>query len=215
MALSKLRSQSIDLTDDFAFTGTVTGAGSNSGFRFIKKVSISTTSAVQDFTNLFSADYNYYKLFWDITGVDTSDNDISHSFQYLKASDGTVDSTGDIDYAYRGIDSSNASRNMGASRNNRAHFNFCLNTVENNHRANFEFGIYNPFNSVFTAVQANGTYSVNTNTDATSFHGAAIRHNTTSYSGMRLIIVNTNDTVTPDTSCSATGTLLVYGMAES
>lgn len=29
MALSKLRSESIDLTDDYAFTGTVTGAGSN------------------------------------------------------------------------------------------------------------------------------------------------------------------------------------------
>lgn len=215
MALSKLRSESIDLTDDFAFTGTVTGAGSNSGFRFIKKVNISTTSAVQDFTNLFSADYNYYKVIFDITGADTSDNDISHSFQYLKASDGTVDTTSDIDYAYRGIDSSNASRNMGASRNNRSHFNFMLNTVENNHRANFEFGIYNPFNALYTVVQANGAYSVNNATDATSFHGCAIRHNTTSYSGMRLILVSTNDSTTPDVSCSATGTLLVYGMAES
>jgi len=216
MALSKLRSESIDLTDDFAFTGTVTGAGSNSGFRFIKKVNISTTSAVQDFTNLFSADYNFYKLIFDITGDDTSDTDTSHSFQYLKASDGTVDTTADIDYAFRGIDSSNASRNMGASRNNRSHFNFMLNTVQDDHRANYEFGIYNPFNALHTVVQANGAYSVNSGTDATSFHGCAIRHNTTSYSGMRLIIVaDSNTSTTPDVSASATGTLLVYGMAES
>ena len=46
MALSKIRSESVDLTDDFAFTGTVTGAGGNSGFRFIKKVTISSSNGL-------------------------------------------------------------------------------------------------------------------------------------------------------------------------
>ena len=128
MALSKLRSESIDLTDDYAFTGTVTGAGSNSGFRFIKKVNISTTSAVQDFTNLFSADYNHYKLIWDIVGEDTASSDTSHSFQFLKASDGTVDTTGDTDYAAHGVDSAGVGR--GIQRTNKEWFNFLNNTVE-------------------------------------------------------------------------------------
>ena len=87
MALSKLRSQSIDLTDDFAFTGTVTGAGSNSGFRFIKKVTLSSSNGIFSATDLFSADYNHYKLFWEIKN---SVNNVANHFQWIKASDGSI-----------------------------------------------------------------------------------------------------------------------------
>ena len=197
------------------FTGTVTGAGSNSGYRFISKTAISTSSAVQEFTNIFSADYNHYKLFWDISGSDSSDDDISHSFQFLKASDGSVDTTGDIDFAFHGRDSGNVSRVMPASRNNRTFFNWNYNTTENDKPAYYEMAIYAPFLSKFTTVNSTGTYMVNDNTDAATFYGGAIRTNTTSYSGMKLILVSSNDSSTPDTSCSATGSLLVYGLAES
>ena len=210
MALSKIQPESINLADDFAFTGTVTGAG---GYRFVKKVNISTTSAVQDLTDLFSADYNHYKLIWDIVGSDTSDNDISHSFQFLKASDGSVDTTTDIDYAAHGIDSAGGGR--GVQRSNKEFFNFMLNTVENAKPAYYEMSVFAPFAAEFTSVSSLLTYMVNDNADATTANGTAIRANTTSYSGMRLVLVDTNNSVTPDTSCSATGTLLVYGMAES
>ena len=75
--------------------------------------------------------------------------------------------------------------------------------------------VFAPFASEFKVVNCLLAYMVNDNTDATTTNGTAIRHNTTSYSGMRLVLVDTNNSVTPDVSCSATGTLLVYGMAES
>lgn len=213
MPLSKIQSQGLNLADNYAFTGTVTGAGSNSGYRFIKKVNISTTNAIQDFTTLFSADYNHYKLVWDIVGEDTSDSDTSHSFQFLKASDGTVDTTGDIDSVAHALDSQNTSRNIVGE--NRNWFNFMYNTVEDTKPAYYEMSVFAPFVSKFTTVSALLTYMVNDNVDATTSNGAAIRTNTTSYSGMRLVLVNTNNSNTADVSCSATGTLLVYGMAES
>ena len=107
MALSKLRSESLDLTDNYAFTGTVTGAGGGA-MQFISKTAISTSSSIQDFTNLFSATYNHYKLILDIVGEDTGDSDISHSWQFLKASDGAVDTTADIDFIMHGFDSDNS-----------------------------------------------------------------------------------------------------------
>ena len=213
MPLSKLRSESIDLTDDYAFTGTVTGAGSNSGFRFIKKVDFTTSSAVVDLTDLFSADYSHYKLMWDIVGSDTSDNDISHSFQFLKASDGTVDNTTDIDYAAHGNDSDGTGRSI--YRNNKEFINFMYNTVENAKPAYYEMSVFAPFDAEFTTVNSLQTYMINDNLDVTTSNGAAMRANTTSYSGMRLVLVDTNNSVTPDVSCSATGTLLLYGFAES
>jgi len=44
MALSKLRSESIDLTDDFAFTGTITGAGGGKILRVLQSVKTDTFS---------------------------------------------------------------------------------------------------------------------------------------------------------------------------
>jgi hypothetical protein len=50
MALSKLRSQSIDLTDDYAFTGTVTGAG-----KVLRVVQTVKTDTFSHSTNTFTA----------------------------------------------------------------------------------------------------------------------------------------------------------------
>ena len=213
MALIKTKSRGISLTDNFAFTGTVTGAGSNSGYRFISKTAISTSSSVQDFTNIFSADYNHYKLIWDIAGEDTGDNDTSHAFQFLKASDGTVDTAGDINYVYRGTDSQNSARS--GYQENVSYFNFNAATSEDGIPAYYEMSVFAPFASEYTAVNALMVYNVNLDVDTTATHAAAMRDNTTSYSGMRLVLTSGNTSITPDSGSSATGTLLVYGMAES
>lgn len=213
MALSKLRSESLDLTDDYAFTGTVTGAGGGA-MQFISKTAISTSSSIQDFTNLFSATYNHYKLILDIVGEDTGDSDISHSWQFLKASDGTVDTTADIDFIMHGFDSDSATgRSQGRQNNN--YFNFLYNTVEDTKPSYYEMNIYAPFASEFTTVSALLTYMVNNNTNVVSSNGGAIRANTTSYSGLRLICTSANSTSAADAGSSATGTMLVYGIRES
>lgn len=213
MALSKLRSESLDLTDDYAFTGTVTGAGGGA-MQFISKTAISTSSSIQDFSNIFSATYNHYKLILDIVGEDTGDSDISHSWQFLKASDGAVDTTADIDFAMHGQDS-DGSTTRSIGRQNKDYFNFLYNTVEDTKPSYYEMNIYAPFASEFTTVSALLTYMVNNNTNVISTNGGAIRANTTSYSGLRLICTSANTTSAADAGSSATGTLLVYGIRES
>ena len=213
MALSKLRSESLDLTDDYTFTGTVTGAGGGA-MQFISKTAISTSSSIQDFTNLFSATYNHYKLILDIVGEDTGDSDISHSWQFLKASDGAVDTTADIDFIMHGFDSDNGTgRSQG--RQNKDYFNFLYNTVQDTKPSYYEMNIYAPFASEFTTVSALLTYMVNDNTNVVSSNGGAVRANTTSYSGLRLVCTSGISTSAADAGSSATGTLLLYGIAES
>ena len=75
--------------------------------------------------------------------------------------------------------------------------------------------IYAPFASEFTTVNALVAYMVNANTNVVTTNGAAVRANTTSYSGLRLILSSANSTSSPDSGSSATGTLLLYGFAES
>lgn len=59
MALSKIQSESVNLADDFAFTGTITGAG---GGKVLQVVSTDVTAA----TTIASASTN---TFIDMTGV--------------------------------------------------------------------------------------------------------------------------------------------------
>lgn len=62
MALSKLRSESIDLTDDYAFTGTVTGAGDTAGLKLLNTVTLdnSTTASVTFDETYINATYDNY-----------------------------------------------------------------------------------------------------------------------------------------------------------
>lgn len=62
MALSKLRSESIDLTDDFAFTGTVTGISAGKVLQVVSTTKTDTTSFTSTTTNTFA----------DITGMSVS-----------------------------------------------------------------------------------------------------------------------------------------------
>ena len=209
MALSKIRSESVDLTDDFAFTGTVTGAGGNSGFRFIKKVTISSSNGLFDATNLFSADYNHYKLFWEINN---SVNDVATHFKLLKASDGSIDTAPNIDYAVHGIDNDGGARNKYA--NNKTYFQVEVDDDDDGHKHFMEMNIYDPFNTEKTNITGTGVYTINADDDTTSYNMAASTSVTTSYSGMHLLVSNSVGGAV-NSSNTITGKVMVYGIAES
>jgi hypothetical protein len=209
MALSKLRSESIDLTDDYAFTGTVTGAGSNSGFKFIKKLTISSSNGLFDATDLFSADYSHYKLIWEI---DNSVNDVSTHFRLIKASDGTVDTGLNIDYAVHGIDPDGTARNKYS--NNKSYFQVENDDDDNTHKHFMEMNVFDPFNTEKTNITGLGIYCVNANSDSVTYNLSAMAQVTTSYSGINLLV---SDTVggSVNSSNTITGKVMVYGIAES
>jgi hypothetical protein len=209
MALSKLRSESIDLTDDYAFTGTVTGAGSNSGFKFIKKLTISSISGSFDATDLFSADYNHYKLIWEI---DNSVDDVNTNFGLIKASDGTLDTGANIDYASHGIDPDGSGRNYYA--NNKPYFQVESADDANVHKHFMEMNVFDPFNAEKTNFAGFGVYTINANSDTVSYNFAAMSQVTTSYSGIN-IYASTAIGGAVNTSNVITGRVMVYGIAES
>jgi len=208
MALIKINNQSLTNVTELP------AAISTGGFSFIKKVAINTSSAVQEVTGIFSADYSQYKLIWYIIGSDSSDDDISHGFQFLKASDGSVDTEADINYASHGIDSQASARTV--TLENKNYFNVLYNTSENNTPSYYEMNVYSPFAAGFTSISGHAVYMINADVDVTTANFGAMRDNTTSYSGMRLVISSSSGTGgTPDVSASATGYVLVYGMAEA
>ena len=209
MALSKIRSGSINLADTFAFTGTVTGAGSNSGFRFIKKVTLSSSNGIFSATDLFSADYNHYKLFWEIKN---SVNNVANHFQWIKASDGSVDTTAAIDFRVDGTDNDATARNKSA--NNVNYWVIEDDDVENIHKHYQEMNVYDPFNATRANVSGVGNYTVNIDDDVVTFAYAAGTNQTTSYSGIHLLVSATIGG-SASTSNTITGRLLVYGFAES
>jgi hypothetical protein len=68
MALSKIQAESMNLADTYAFTGTVSGA---SDLVKLSTVTISGTDTTNiDFNNLFTSDYDIYKIYFDrVTAV--------------------------------------------------------------------------------------------------------------------------------------------------
>lgn len=209
MALSRIRSESVDLTDDFAFTGTITGAGSNSAFEFIKKVTISSSNGLFDATDLFSATYNYYKLIWEINN---SVNDVVTHFKFLKASDGSIDTAASIDYASHGLDNAGSGRNYNA--NNKSYFQVESADDASGHKHFMEMNVYDPFNTEKTTVTGVGNYTVNADINTVSYNMAASTLVTTSYSGMHLLVSN-SIAGSVNSSNSITGKVMVYGIAES
>lgn len=78
MALIKIKSESMDLADDYTFTGTVTGAGEPSDFVHIS-TSSGTSLSELEFTN-FSTDYGMHILFFKDLYL-SSDSDIRARFR--------------------------------------------------------------------------------------------------------------------------------------
>jgi len=70
MAISKLRSESIDLTDDYAFTGTITGAGGG------KVLQVVSTEKTDQFTTTSTS-------FVDVTGMSATITPSSTSSKIL------------------------------------------------------------------------------------------------------------------------------------
>jgi len=193
------------------FTGTVTGAGTNSGLRFIKKVTLTSSNGVFSATNLFSADFSHYQLFWEIKN--STNNTLNH-FRWIKASDNTtVDTAASIDSKVIGEDNDGADRSK--SINDANYWVIEDNALENTHKQYMVMNCYDPFSSTEKAtVSGTGAYNVNDNDDVVSYIYAASTSETTSYSGIQLTIA-TSIGGSADTSNTLTGKLMVYGYAES
>ena len=105
---SKLANDSVDntkldLTDNYAFTGTVSGAGS---LNLIETKTISGGQSTIDFTSGISSSYDMYM--WHVIGVDI-DQDSNFQIQ-ISTNGGSSYVTGasEYDYAVRGYNSNNA-----------------------------------------------------------------------------------------------------------
>ena len=210
MGLIRLNNQSLSsvttlpAADGSSLTGISAG-----GFQFIKKLTISSTSGSFDATDLFSADYNHYKLIWEI---DNSVNDVNTNFGLIKASDGTLDTGGNIDYTAHGIDPSGAGRSYYA--NNKAYFQVESQDDENVHKHFMEMNVFDPFNTEKTNFAGFGVYTVNVDSDTVTYNFAAMSQVTTSYSGIN-IYASTTIGGAVNTSNVITGRVMVYGMAEA
>jgi len=204
MALIKINNQSLTNV-----TALPAGVGGDGGFKFIKKVTLSSSNGIFSATNLFSADYNHYKLIWEISNSVTN---VANHFQWIKASDGSIDTTSSIDYVVVGRDNDTALREKMA--NDQTHWVIEDDDLEVGHKHYQEMNVYDPFNTVRANVSGNGNYTINADDDVTTFHYAAGTNQTTSYSGIHLLV---SDTVggSANSSNTITGRLLVYGMAEA
>jgi hypothetical protein len=83
MALSKIQSESVNLADNFAFTGTVTGAGSILQVKSVTKTDATSTSS---------------QTFGDVSGLSISITPSSTSSKILVI--GTINCSESGDYAY-------------------------------------------------------------------------------------------------------------------
>ena len=120
MALSKIRSESVDLTDDYDFTGTVSGAGGMVLLNTYTVSSASVTEIIWDNT-YFNSTYDKYLLLgrW---GFDT---DSIKTYAQFYQSDGTTLINGSGDYgrdgssvysnSYVGIDHLFLCQNLGSA----------------------------------------------------------------------------------------------------
>ena len=93
MALSKIQSESVNLADNFAFTGTVTGAG-EAGLVPLSTVTVSSATANITFDNL-STDYDTYMFFIEIH---PSTDSVSLYSRFLNSSG--VEINGNSNYGY-------------------------------------------------------------------------------------------------------------------
>ena len=195
------------ITGNPTFSGTV--AGVSGGFAFIKKVTLNSSNGLHDLTDLFSATHNHYKLIWEINN---SVNDVTTHFKFLKASDGSVDTSSAIDYAVHGLDNDGLSR--AKVSNNKDFFQVENDDDDDGHKHFMEMNVFDPFNSQKVQVTGIGAYTVNADDDTTTYNLAASSNLTTSYSGMHLLV---SDTVggSVNSSNAITGMCIVYGMSES
>jgi hypothetical protein len=103
MALSKIKASSVDLTDNYAFTGNVSGAGA---LTHIETKTISSGQTNVDWTSGISSDYDMYM--WHVIDVDIATDS---NFQIVVSTNGGssfITGAGEYDYAVRGYNSNNS-----------------------------------------------------------------------------------------------------------
>jgi hypothetical protein len=92
MALSKIQSESVNLADNFAFTGTVTGAG---GLVKLATTTVSTAVSEIEFNNtLVNSTYDNYYLTYTVTP--SSDN-VTFRMRFLDTSNSQINN--DLGYS--------------------------------------------------------------------------------------------------------------------
>tara|TARA_Y100000385_G_C13023660_1_gene607374 strand:+ start:552 stop:1136 length:585 start_codon:yes stop_codon:yes gene_type:complete len=105
MALSKVQSESINLADNFAFTGTVTGAGEPAGLKLLNTVTLSNNNEVRYTNSLITSTYDWYRIFFNFTPVSNA----KLYMRFFRGSDNTLITGNDFAYENRlGGDSNGA-----------------------------------------------------------------------------------------------------------
>tara|TARA_R110000782_G_scaffold126564_3_gene218134 strand:- start:389 stop:973 length:585 start_codon:yes stop_codon:yes gene_type:complete len=94
MALSKIQSESVNLADNFAFTGTVSGAGEPAGLKLLNTVTLNNNNEVRYTNSLITSTYDWYRIFFNFTPVSNA----KLYMRFFRGSDNTL-ITGN-DYAY-------------------------------------------------------------------------------------------------------------------
>ena len=94
MALSKIQSESVNLADNFAFSGTVSGAGEPAGLKLLNTVTLNNNNEVRYTNSLITSTYDWYRIFFNFTPVSNA----KLYMRFFRGSDNTL-ITGN-DYAY-------------------------------------------------------------------------------------------------------------------
>jgi len=124
VSLSKIQSESMNLADNFAFSGTVTGAGDPAGLVKLATTTVSTTVPEVEFDNtLVNSTYDNYYLTYTITPtadntslrvrfLNTSNNQITPGAAY---SGGAINEGGNASTNTNGADSMIINAAMGSA----------------------------------------------------------------------------------------------------
>jgi len=78
MPFNKIQSEGLDLTDNYAFTGTITGAGDTSNMVQVSSVTLSGSAYAHN--SIFTSSYDTYFVTLDQIGFNTGDNHMHFKF---------------------------------------------------------------------------------------------------------------------------------------
>jgi len=95
----------LDVADNFAFTGTVTGAGEPAGLKLLNTVTLNNNNEVRYTNSLITSTYDWYRIFFNFTPV----SDAQLLMRFFRGSDNTLITGNDYGFENRvGGDSNGA-----------------------------------------------------------------------------------------------------------
>ena len=165
--------------------------------QFIQRADLSTTASDTDITGVFSSDFDQYKIVFKMDDLgDNQDNSVS--VRFLKASDGSVESSTIYTGIFWGTDQTETNRGGGTTGGTQANL---INTAS---RGGGEVTIVDPFTANRTWMHGK-TYNYRSSNGIKFFEDLAYEvDSTTSYSGIRVVSNN-----------PLNGYVLVYGWVGS